>query len=393
MTEAKIGQVINVAIVGTGNISRSHVKAYLQFPEQCKIVALHDIIPAHAEAVKAEFELNDAEIIDYQTLLARKDIDLISNCTPPSEHAYLTVDLLNSGKNVIVEKPMAPSLKACDAMLAAEQQSGKLLSVIAQNRFRDDLDLVKQTIESGELGPISAVRVDSAWWRGLPYYDLVWRGTWESEGGGPTLNHAIHHIDLLLWMLGEPDSVTAAMTNAWHNNSEVEDLSVAILQYPRTLATLTASVVHHGEEQAFVVHGEHASVAQPWRVEANQSQPNGFPYPESNDGIIAKLEALKAAKLDLDYQGHTGQIKDVLDALDTGRAPAITGEDGRRTLQVVTAIYQAAIERKTVDLPIPADSPWYQGTALLERAPRFHQKKASVTDIGTGTYSYGGSPS
>jgi len=384
--------MINVAIVGTGNISRSHVKAYLEFPEQCRIVALHDIVPEHAEAIKREFDL-DAQIIDYQQLLARTDIDLISNCTPPSEHAYLTIDLLNSGKNVIVEKPMAPSLEACDAMLAAAQQSGKMLSVIAQNRFRDDLDLVKQAIDSGELGAISAVRVDSAWWRGLPYYDLFWRGTWESEGGGPTLNHAIHHIDLLLWMLGEPGSVTAAMVNAWHNNSEVEDLSVAILQYPRTLATLTASVVHHGEEQAFVVHGEHASVAQPWRVVANQSQPNGFPYPEPNDQVMERLENLRRERPDLPYLGHVGQIKNVMDALDAGTQPAITGDDGRRTVQVVTAIYQAAIERHAVDLPIPADSPWYQGTALLEKAPRFHQKTGSVTDIGRGTYSYGGSPS
>ena len=385
--------MLNIAIVGTGNISRSHVKAYLQFPDQCRIVALHDIVPEHAQKIKAEFNLHDAEIVDYQTLLDRQDVDLVSNCTPPSEHEYLTVDLLNSGKNVIVEKPMAPSLKACDNMLQAQQKSGKTLSVIAQNRFRDDLDLVKQTIDSGELGGISAVRVDSAWWRGVPYYDLVWRGTWESEGGGPTLNHAIHHIDLLLWMLGEPDSVTAAMTNAWHNNSEVEDLSVAILQYPRTLATLTASVVHHGEEQAFVVHGEHASVAQPWRVEADRSQPNGFPYPEPNDEVIARLEQLKAARQDLAYEGHTGQIKDVMDAIEQNRKPAITGDDGRRTLQVVTAIYQAAIERRAVDLPIPAGSPWYVGTALLERAPRYHQKTGSVTDIGTGTYSYGGSPS
>src|SRR5665811_365013 len=100
---------------------------------------------------------------------------------------------------------------------------------------------------------IDSLSIDSAWWRGLPYYDLSWRGTWESEGGGPTLNHAIHHIDLLLWMMGEPQAVAAMMTNAWHDNAEVEDLSIALLRYERALAQLTSSVVHHGQRQQILV--------------------------------------------------------------------------------------------------------------------------------------------
>ena len=383
--------MLNVAIVGTGNISAAHIAAYLQFPEICKIVALHDIIPERAWEKKEKFDL-DAEVLTYEELLARDDIDLVSNCTPPSEHAYLTIDLVRSGKNVVVEKPMAPSLKDCDAMNAAARESGKMLSVIAQNRFRSDLDVVKASIDSELLGPISHVQVDSAWWRGLPYYDLMWRGTWASEGGGPTLNHAIHHIDLLLWMLGAPQSVTAAMVNAWHTNSEVEDLSVALLQYPHTIATITASVVHHGEEQAFIVQGRDASVAQPWAVKANRSQNNGFPYPEPNQELVDRIGALKMAHPALRHEGHVGQLLDVMNCIIGHRAPAITGEDGRLTVEIVTAIYEAAIERRTVDLPIPVDSPWYSGAALLERAPRFHEKTGAVTDIGTGTYTYGGSP-
>lgn len=121
-------------------------------------------------------------------MLARDDVDLVSVCTPPSSHKDLTIALLRSGKNVLVEKPMAPSVADCDQMLAAARESGRTLSVIAQNRFRNDLASVKEAIDSGLLGPVAHARVDSAWWRGLPYYDLDWRGTWESEGGGPTLN-------------------------------------------------------------------------------------------------------------------------------------------------------------------------------------------------------------
>ncbi|ACZ30672.1 oxidoreductase domain protein [Xylanimonas cellulosilytica DSM 15894] len=384
--------MLNVAVVGTGNISTAHLAGYLTFPERCRVVALCDIVPERAYEKKERYGLADAEVVTFEELLARDDVDLVSNCTPPSEHARLTVALLAAGLNVVVEKPMAPSIAECDAMLAAARTSGAMLSVIAQNRFRDDLACVKEAVDSGLLGSIAHVRVDSAWFRGMPYYDLAWRGTWESEGGGPTLNHAIHHVDLLLWMLGAPRSVTAAMTNAWHDNAEVEDLSVALLQYERTIAALTASVVHHGEEQAFVVQGSAASVAQPWAVRATTTQPNGHPRPDDDADRVEQLTKIAQAHEPLRHEGHTGQLDDVLTAVASGRAPAVDGEAGRRTVEVVTAIYQAAIERRAVDLPIPPDSPWYTGEALLARAPRYFTKTGSVDEPGEGTYTYGGSP-
>jgi len=384
--------MLNIAIVGTGSISQAHINGYLKYPELCRIVALHDIIEERAHEKKAQFDLVDAEVVDYQQLLARDDIDLVSVCTPPSSHKYLTIDLLRSGKNVLVEKPMAPSVADCDEMIAAAEESGKLLSVVAQNRFRNDLADVKTAIDSGLLGPVAHVRVDSAWWRGLPYYDLDWRGTWATEGGGPTLNHAIHHIDLLLWMLGQPERITAVMKNAWHNNSEVEDLSVALLEWPRSVATLTASVVHHGEAQAFVVQGRDASVSQPWAVVAESAQPNGFPLKGGNHKLISQIEHVVGQRPQLIHEGHAGQVGDVMQAIIDNRDPDVTGANGRRTVEVVTAIYKAAIERQPVEFPIPADSPWYSGQALLEHAPRYHQKLNSVTGQ-EGFITTGGSPS
>ena len=382
--------MLDVALVGTGNISSSHLRGYLQFPERCRIVALCDTVPARAEAKKREHGLDSNVVVSsHEDLLGRDDIDLVSVCTPPSSHAQITADLLRAGMNVVVEKPMAPSLAECDAMLAAERESGKRLSVIAQNRFRNDIAILKEALDSGLLGPVAHLRTDSAWWRGLPYYDLSWRGTWQSEGGGPTLNHAIHHIDLVLWMLGAPEAVAAIMTNAWHDNAEVEDLSVALLQYDRAVAQLTSSVVHHGQEQEIVIQGRDASVAQPWAVHAETTQPNGFPTPGGNTELVERLEAIATAHDVLPYLGHAGQIDDVLAALETGRPPAIGGEDGRRTVEVVTAIYQAAIERRTVDLPIPPDSPYYTGEGVLESAPRYFAKTRSVDDL-EGSITVGG---
>lgn len=384
--------MLKVGIIGTGGISSSHILGYLEFPDECEIVALADSSPEKASRKAAEFGLTDAAVYtDGAELIASGGVDLISIATPPSSHAPLTVAALDAGIHVIVEKPMAPSLDECDAMIAAQRRSGAVLSVIAQNRFRDDLSLLNDVVRSGLLGSISFLRVDSAWWRGLAYYDLWWRGTWDSEGGGCTLNHAIHHIDLLLWLMGRPEQVISMLANAQHDNAEVEDLSVAIFRYGRGLAQLTASTVHHGEHQEIVVQGERARVSQPWSVAAERSQPNGFPAEGGDADVVAALNALAEAHVPLTYTGHTGQIRDVLDAIEAGRAPSITGEDGRNAVEVVTAIYKAGIERELVDLPLHPDDPYGRAGGLTARAPRFYEKRESVReqagDIVVGTSS------
>jgi predicted dehydrogenase len=380
--QAGAGNMLRIGIIGTGGISAVHLRGYLEFPRECRIVALCDAVPDRAEERKAQFGLTDAHVYDDPaTMLAAEALDVVSIATPPSTHARLAVDALRAGVNVLVEKPMAPSVEECDAMLAAERESGKLLSVVAQNRFRDDMATLKEALDSGLIGTVSHAQISSAWWRGRSYYDLWWRGTWASEGGGCTLNHAIHHIDLALWMLGRPRSVTAVLTNVQHDNSEVEDLSVAILQYERALAELTSSVVHHGEEQAIVVQGEFAKVAQPWSVTAMTAQPNGFPTADGNPALVGQLDALAAAHVPLPHLGHAGQIGDVLRAVRERRRPAVDGVDGRNAVEVVTAIYEAGIERRTVDLPLSPADPYYHTGELVRRAPHFFSKTRSESTL------------
>jgi predicted dehydrogenase len=376
------GNVLKIGIIGTGGIAATHIDGYLRFADECEIVALCDVAPGRAAALRAEPGLTSARAYERaEDMLAAEDLDLVSIATPPSTHAELTIAALRAGVDVLVEKPMAPSLEECDAMIAAAVENDRILSVVAQNRFRDDMATLKDVLDSGLIGPVSHAQVSSAWWRGTAYYDLWWRGTWESEGGGCTLNHAIHHLDLTLWMLGAPSAVTAVLTNAAHENSEVEDLSVAVLQYDRALAEVTSSVVHHGEEQAIVVQGRHARVSQPWNVVADAAEPNGFPAPGGDPGRIAKIEALAAAHSPLEHVGHPGQIGDVLGAVRERRRPAVDGADGRRAIELVTAIYQAGIERRTVDLPLPADDPYYRAGTLVERAPHFFEKTTAVADL------------
>lgn len=372
--------MIRVAVIGTGNISPAHLTAYLQFPERCRIEALVDIYPDKAERRRAEFGLDAAVFSSHTEALARcPEVRLVSICTPPYTHAQIAIDCMRAGKDVLVEKPMASSVAECDQMIRVARETGRTLSVVAQNRFRTPVMNLKKTLDTGLAGPVVHAQVDSFWWRGHCYYDLWWRGTWEKEGGGCTLNHAVHHIDMLCWMLGRPTKVQAVMANTSHDNAEVEDLSVAILTYPGALAQVTSSTVHHGEEQQLVFQCRGARISVPWKVSASLSKANGFPEPHPT--LAQALEEAYRSLPPVVHEAHFGQIDDVLSALETGRAPLIGGEDGRTTVEVIAAIYQSATLERPVAVPLAPDAAFATREGILAQAPRFYQKKAAVENF------------
>lgn len=381
--------MINVAIIGGRAISPAHIRAYQEFPERCNIVALCDIYPEKARDRAKEFNLNVDIYEDYKQMSVRPDIDLVSVCTPPYTHAEISINFLNAGKHVICEKPMASSLAECDAMNEAASSSGKILSIIAQNRFTSPMMKLKHILETKLMGSIVHTQVDSFWWRGYSYYDLWWRGTWEKEGGGPTLNHAVHHIDILRWMMGMPSEITAVMSNVCHDNSEVEDISIAIGRYDNgALAQITSSVIHHGEEQQLIFQGEKARVSVPWKVKASIAKENGFP--EENKELERELEEIYQKQPDLKYEGHTGQIEDVLSAVEGKKEVLVDGKEGRETLELITAIYQSASTGRTVKLPLTEKSPFYTRKGILKNARYFYEKKKSIANFSNNKITTGG---
>jgi predicted dehydrogenase len=373
--------MIKVGIIGTGNISPAHIKSYLEFPDRCKIVALADIYPEKAKTKAEQFGL-DVEIFDsHNQLLKMKDVDLVSICTPPFTHAQIAIDCMKAGKHVIVEKPMAASLEECDRMIEAQKESKTVMAIIAQNRFMDSIMNLKKVLDSGKIGRVLHAQVDSHWWRGHCYYDLWWRGLWKTEGGGCTLNHAVHHIDMLGWMLGMPLKVQALLSNAAHDNAEVEDISIAALQYEKgTVAQITSSVIHHGEEQQIIFQGEKARISAPWKARASVSQTNGFP--EREEDLEKELTKYYESLPSLSHTGHEGEIDDVLTAIETGTQPLITGESGRMTIEIITAIYKAGFEQKTITLPIGKDDLYYTSKGIQEHAIHFYEKSKSLVNLG-----------
>ncbi|HTW98820.1 MAG TPA: Gfo/Idh/MocA family oxidoreductase [Acidimicrobiales bacterium] len=383
--------MIKVGIVGVGTIAPSHLDAYACFDDRCRVTALADIIPERARRADSTRALGAACFDSHRRLLDDSDVDLVSVCTPPGTHAEIAIDALRSGRHVLVEKPMAPSLEECDDMLAAAAASGTALSVVAQNRFRTEMMRMKRLLGLGIAGKVLHAQIDSLWWRGRSYYDLSWRGTWASEGGGPTLNHAVHHVDLLNWMMGPPAEVLASMANLAHDNSEVEDLSSALLVFPDgARGQLTASVVHHGQRQQLVFQAERAMVAVPFDCYASRPLENGFP--ERDEALEVELRTTFEALPPLEHEGHTGQVGNVLDALEGAGELLVDATQGRRTIELITSIYVSAMRSAAVRLPLEPSEPCYRRGGLVDAAPHFFEKSASLAGFGdnrittTGNY-------
>lgn len=382
--------MFSVAIVGTGNIASAHIESLLSFPGRCKITALCDIYPQKAQDIKEKYKLDCTVFNSHEEMLAADiPIDIVHVCTPPYTHAEIAINAMNGKKNVLVEKPMATCLAECDAMLKCEKQNGVVMGSIAQNRFRKDIAGLKTILNSGIAGKLRMAHINSFWWRGHSYYDLWWRGLWEKEGGGCTLNHAVHHIDMLNWIQEDlPKEVTSVLANVMHNNAQVEDLSLSTLQYTNgSIAQITASVVHHGEEQGLVLQCEKAKLEAPWHCKASAAKENGFPYRDENleNQIGEAYEKLKP----MEYEMHAGQINNYLDALETGTRPMITGQDGRRTIELITAIYKSGSEKRTISLPISSKDDFYTFEGLLEKVPVFYEKNTSVENFAADKISVG----
>ncbi len=376
-----VAKPLNIAIAGAGGIAAIHAQACLQSPDLCQITAVCDIFPEKAEQLIAEHQLPAQAFPTLEKALAQAEIDAVCICLPPEAHCAAALTALRAGKHVLCEKPMAASLDECDAMIAAAKEQNRLLSVVCQNRFKTPMRKVKTLIDQRAAGRVLFATVHSLWWRGANYYDLWWRGTWEKEGGGCMTSHAVHHLDLLLWMLGMPARVTAVIANLAHENSQCEDVGMAILEYDDKIAQVTASVVSHGEEQELIFQCEKGRLTIPWAPEACRALPNGFP--ERDEEALSALQAAYAALPELPLQDHPAQIRNFLRAIRGEEPLQCGGEDGRRAIELIMAIYRSACTRQPVALPLPVSDPFYSKAGTTQMMPHFHEKSHSVENFAT----------
>lgn len=352
---------LHFALVGCGSIAPTHARALAALPE-AHLVACADTVPERAQAFAAEFGLR---ALSWPEVLSNPDVDAVTVCVPSGLHAELGAQALQAGKHVIVEKPMDVSLTACDALIAAGQRSGRRLAVISQHRFDPASLLVRQALDDGLLGQLVLVDARIPWYRTQEYYDSGdWRGTWAMDGGGCLMNQGVHTVDLMRWLAGPIESITAQARTAAHIGIEVEDALAATLTFSNgAIGTLMASTAAYpGFPARLALHGTHGSAiieGDALHTLAIQGQETiageaavAHAVQVATGGTRAATQATSASQNQKDDwawgDAHRAQFANFIRCCRTGDTPLVDGSEGRHAVEVVLAAYRSARTGETV---------------------------------------------
>lgn len=351
---------IRVAVVGSG-IGRSHLMAYQALPDLFEIVAVCDIDRDRAADLAETFAVS--HIVGSLDDLCRMDgLDVIDICTPPHLHVEHTLQVLAAGKHVVCEKPVAGSIAAFDRLAEAEARSGRRVMPIFNYRFGVGVQKLRRLIAEGVAGRAYLSTIEVAWWRRAAYYAVSWRGHWETELGGCLTGHAIHFLDLLMYMLGPVRSVFARTTTLV-NPIETEDCaSVSLEMADGSLASVSVTLGSSAEisRQRYcfanlVAEGNLApydrNTSDPWQFVADT--------PEAASRIEAALASVTPGP-----EGFVGQLARFGEALVADTELPVTLADARRTAELLTACYASAQTHAAVTLPIGPEHPLYGGWQL-----------------------------
>ena len=329
------------AIIGTGAIATAHARAVGSLPERAEVVAAVDLDAARALAFTAEWGI-PATYGTVDELLAGETLDLVHICTPPSSHVPLAIACLRAGVVPLIEKPPTLTLRELDELRAVELETGLTVATVFQHRFGSAAIRLRELIRDDALGRPLLAMCNTFWYRDADYFAVPWRGSWEIEGGGPTLGHGIHQFDLLLSILGEWEEITA-IADRQSRPTDTEDVSAALVRFSSgAIATVVNSLVSPRETSQLRFDFERATV----EVE------HLYGYTSDNWRItpIAGEEALATswAKQGDEPSGHRAQMAAVFDALDAGVAPPVGLSEARNSIEFVAAVYASAFSGRPV---------------------------------------------
>ena len=355
--------IYNIAILGCGKVAHIHARAIGEL-KNGRLAGVWSRSSSTAEAFAKQYGTKHYN--SAGDLVTREGIDLAIVCTPHPCHAVPALEAAQAGAHLLVEKPLAITLEDCDQMIRACDTAGLKLGVISQRRWYTPVQRIKKAIEEGKIGKPVLGTVTMLGWRDRVYYDSdAWRGTWEMEGGGVLVNQAPHQLDLLLWYMGEVEEVYGLWKNLNHPYIEVEDTALAILRFRN--GAIGNIVVSNSQKPGIYgkvhVHGGNgASVG----VQTDGGAMfiagmSGIQEPPFNDlwSVPGEEHLQEQWKKEEETLFRTVdpvvhfmklQIADFLEALDLDRAPGVTGEDGRRVVELFRAIYQSTKENRPVKI-------------------------------------------
>jgi UDP-N-acetyl-2-amino-2-deoxyglucuronate dehydrogenase len=339
---------IRFAVVGCGRISEKHFGALKSHGERVQVVAVCDVDDAALAAAAERTGAQPYRRMD--DLLARADADAVILCTPSGLHAEQGIQVAQSGRHVITEKPMATRWKDAKRLVQACDQAGVRLFVVKQNRQNATVQLLKRAIDGERFGRIYMVNVNVFWNRPQSYYDSArWRGTWEFDGGA-LMNQASHYVDLLDWLIGPVESISA-FTGTLARNIQVEDtgvvnvrwrsgalgsMNVTMLTYPRNLE---GSITVIGEKGTVRLGGVAINEIEHWEF--------AEPHPDDERVREASYETTSVYGF-----GHPRYYENVIGTLRGEALPETDGREGLRSLELLVGIYLSARDGRTVSLPL-----------------------------------------
>ncbi|MGE3315572.1 MAG: Gfo/Idh/MocA family protein [Planctomycetaceae bacterium] len=349
---------VGFGIVGCGMISNFHAKAIEQI-RGAKIVACYDTFPAGADRFAAANGCKAYHNIDE--MLADKNVHIVNICTPSGSHMDPAAKAANAGKHVVVEKPLEITLARCDAIINACKKNKVKLCAILPSRFSPANLALKQAIDQKRFGKLTLGDTYVKWWRSQAYYDSGgWRGTWALDGGGAYMNQAIHNVDLLYWFMGEVAEVIGITDTLAHERIEVEDVGVAAIRFKNgAIGTIEATTsAFPGLLKKTEIHGTQGSVI----VEQDDILMWEFEISTAKDVALKKKFAAKVSGSGgasdpsaISFKGHQEQLTDFIKAIKTNGKPLVDGEEGRKSVEIILAIYQSSWTGKRVQLPLKKD--------------------------------------
>ena len=342
-----------LVLVGCGRISKNHLTALADNADRVELVAACDLVPERAQAV-ADANPGVPAFTDVGEMLAKVPADLALIGTPSGLHPRHAIQAAEAGLHVITEKPMAITLDAADAMIRACDERNRHLFVVKQNRLNATVQLLRRAIDKGRFGRLYFAEVNVFWTRPQSYYDQAkWRGTWELDGGA-FMNQASHYVDMIHWLVGEVESVSA-ITGTLARRIETEDTGAAVLRFrngaigsvnvtmlafPRNLE---GSITLLGEKGCVKIGGTALNKVETWEFAE---------YDDDDKQVHAADYALPSGPGAVYGFGHSAYLRNVITRLEGQDDPVTDGRAGRKSLELVLAIYQSARDKVPVALPL-----------------------------------------
>lgn len=340
--------MLNFALVGCGRIAKRHSELLGTAQiGNARLAAVCDLNEGKAKKIGNHFDL--PWYTDMHQMMEGESIDVAVVLTESGHHARNVIDLAGYGKHIVVEKPMALALDDADAMIRACDKAGIKLFVVKQNRFNVPVVKLREALVQGRFGKLVLGTIRVRWCRDQQYYDQdPWRGTWALDGGVLT-NQASHHIDLLEWMMGDIDSVFAKSTTALVN-IEAEDTAVAIVKFRNgALGVIEATTAARPKdlEGSISVLGETGAV-EIGGFAVNKMKIWNFTTPAPGDEVVMDKYSVNPPNV---YGfGHHAYYEHVVDCILNNKQHLVDGLEGRKSLELINAIYESVETGKEVQL-------------------------------------------